>query len=296
MGANAHDGEEENTAKVDMEGKREPRRVGPRVRVGVGEKRKDTDQERQRARVNEFFGDYSKASHEWDNFRRTQNLESLREAARILEELHGRLQKNKDYWDKLHNLPDELESEDQKAEVEEWLQDFDVFLARETHLLLQVAQLRPQEDVLRFLGEVNDAVRDRDRAFRMVHFRPDLDAIKTLRDRSKDLQEALHTVHAQISDVLDSDEPHPVEDPRRYRWVHVVRKSLLFLSGSVLAAFNMFLLDPSNPAAPSMISGCQSMLQQFPESSLERIEKEVREAGKKVIDRGKSLWKGFRSD
>lgn len=247
--------------------------------------------EQERAR--KLFKDYAKASRDWDTFRRDQDLKSLSKAAKTLEESYRLLHADEDFWAQLRSLPNKLETEDQKAEVEASLQDFDSFLAFEERLLVEVAQL-PRQEVVRLLDDVNAAVHDRDRALRMVRSRADMDAIENLRDRSKDLQEALRTIQDDISAVLASEKPDVLSDPRRYRWVNGVRTSLLFLSGAGLASFNLFLLEPGNPQTPSVISGTQSMIQQFPEDLLEKLGKGVRDVGNRVIDAGRTLWERFR--
>jgi len=207
-------------------------------------------------------------------------------------ELHRSLQEDEGFWAELNKLPHRLEQEG-REEVERLLQNFDRFLVFEERELVKVAQL-PRQEVVRFLEDINDAVRDRNRAFRMVSSRSDMDAIENLRDRSKELQETLYTAYAEISAVLASTEPQPVEDPRRYRWVHDVRKSLLFVSGAVLASVNLFLLDPSTSQAPSVIGGIQSMIQQFPEGLLRTVGNELLSKGKEASERARSLWESFR--
>jgi hypothetical protein len=96
----------------------------------------------------------------------------------------------------------------------------------------------------------------------------------------------LHTIQDEISEVLSSDEAQDVnEDPRKYRWASGVRKSLLFISGAGLASFNLFLLDPASPAAPSVIGGTQAMIQQFPESLMGRVGKSLRKVGRAILKR-----------
>jgi hypothetical protein len=249
----------------------------------------------------EFLGTYVGASKGWQNFRDNQpsetltkeaaktfeeeNLKTLSKAAKTLEEIHLIFQADEEFWAQLRSLPDMVETKRQREEIDALLQDFDYFLAFEEHLLVKVAKLS-RGDVARLLTDVNDAVRVRNRALRMVRSRADIDAIENLQDRSKDLQVALHTIQDEISEVLSSDQPPSVsEDPRKYRWANGVRKSLLFISGAGLASFNLFLLDPASPAAPSVIGGTQAMIQQFPEGLLRRIGKSLRKVGRAMLKR-----------
>jgi hypothetical protein len=238
-------------------------------------------QARQRERAKERFEYYAKASREFDDFWRTQDLKRLREAAEDLEEAHRRLHEDEEFWAALQSLPDTLKEKEKRAEVEAVLKPFDSFLAREERLLVEKANL-PRQEVVRLLDNVNDAVRDRDRALRMVRDRTDTDAIENLRDRCKDIQMALRSIQDEISTVLASNEPQPVEDGRRYRWVNDVRTSILFLGGAALASFNIFVLAPSSPPEPSMLGGAQGMIQQvFTEDIVERIGKKLRGLGDK---------------
>jgi hypothetical protein len=121
----------------------------------------------EQARVKKYSASHAKASREWDNFRRTQELQYLREAAGILAKVHRDLQEDEEFWAQLRSLPDRLEEEDHQAQVEDLLQDFDAFLAFEEYVCVQVAGL-PRQEARKLLDDVNDAVRDRDRALRMV--------------------------------------------------------------------------------------------------------------------------------
>jgi hypothetical protein len=259
------------------------------------QKRKELErqqaQEQQLAHEKELLENIAKASRNWDDFRRNQDLKSIHEAARTLEEAYLQLE-NETFWLQFHNLPNRLETEAQKAATEALLRNFDDFLAFEKKVL-QDAKL-PSSEVVRLLDNVNEAVRDRDRAFRMVRSKPDMDTIGNLRDRFKDLLEALRTVQDEISDALASSEPQVVEDSRRYHWGHVVHKSLLFLSGAALASFNLFLLPQSTPATPSMISGAQTMMQQFPENLWQSVGKEIRSVGESARERIRT-WRERRS-
>ena len=251
-------------------------------------------QEQQRVREStddflkdEFLGKYAEASEKWDNFRDNQILATLSQAAETLEEIYLKFQADEEFWAQLRSLPEMVETKRQREEVDALLQDFDYFLAFEEHLLVDLTK-SPQKDVARLLTDVNDAVRDRNRALRMVRSRADIDAIENLQDRSHDLQVTLHTIQGEISEALSSGEAQNVnEDPRKYRWASGVRKSLLFISGAGLASFNIFLLDPASPAAPSVIGGTQAMIQQFPEGLMGKIGKSLRKLGR-------AMWKSLR--
>jgi hypothetical protein len=244
---------------------------------------RDTTDAPEQARVKKYSESHAKATREWDNFRRTQELQCLREAAGILAKAHRDLQKDKEFWKRLRSLPDRLEEEDHQAEVENLLQDFDAFLAFEESVFVQVAAL-PRQEARKLLDDVNDAVRDRDRALRMVRSKINEDTVDNLRDRSKELQEAMDTAHAELSAVLTpTGTESAVEGHRRYRWSFDVRKSLLFTSGVVQISINSFLLAPIPAATGSMLSGIQAMIQQFPEDLWKAIETVM-----------KDKWRGLR--
>jgi hypothetical protein len=294
------------TAKVSTKGKpapepeREPERRRSRsrnIRLRTQEYVRQQELKRQQEFVQKIIADHAKASRDLDDFRRTQNLEHLLNAARILEKSYRRFLENDDFWIQLANLPDMLQEEDQKAGVEELLRSFDSFLAREERQLVQDAHL-PRDEVVRLLDAVNEAIDDRKLAVRMVRFMPNRDAIENLRARCKGLQEALRTVQREISTVLASNEPPPDANPRRYSWVHVVHRSILCLGGVGVAAANLYQGDPTGiELTASAVGGVIALVQQVSPDRLDTIVKVIgSEFGSKAKEVGGWFQKKIRGD
>jgi hypothetical protein len=154
--------DEKNRKRVNMSQEyqrlQEEKRVQEQKRV-----RESTD----RFLEDEFVEKYAEASKKWDSFRDNQSLTTLSQAAKILEEIHLKFQADEEFWVQLRGLSEMVETKRQREEVEALLQDFDYFLAFEEHLLIDLTK-SPQKEVARLLTDVNDAVRDRNRALRMV--------------------------------------------------------------------------------------------------------------------------------
>ena len=191
------------------------------------------------------------------------------------------MQEDEAFWEQLRGLPDRLEDRDQRAIVGEYLSDFDGFLAIEEHVFTEIAGL-PRREATRLLGDVNEAVRDRDRALRMARSKLDEDTVDKLRGRSGELREAMRSARAGLSDVPDSAEPELAADPRRYRWSFDIRKSLLFVSGAAQVSINAFLLAPHPAATGSMITGAQCIIQQFPEGLLKSVGDGMKNQGRRL--------------
>jgi hypothetical protein len=221
----------------------------------------------------------------------------LLNAASTLEDAYRRFLKDEYFWEQLSSLPDMLQEEDQKAAgVEDLLRSFDSFLALEERLLVQDAHL-PRDEVVRLLDAVNEAIDDRKLAVRMVRSMPNKDAIENLRARCKGLQKALSTVQLEISTVLASNEPPPVEDPHRYRWVHVIRKSIRCLAGVGVAAANLYQGDPVTVilATASAVGGVIALDQQLSPDRLETIVKVIgSEIGSKAKEIGEQVGGWFK--
>jgi hypothetical protein len=227
---------------------------------------------RQRELAKERFEYHVEAVREFDDFLHAQDLERLREAARVLEKADRHLLDDEEFWEALRSLSDKLKEKEKSAEVEAKLKPFDSFFADEERLLVQEANL-PRPEVVRLLDNVNAAIRDRDRALRTARYGAEMESIEKLRDLCEDMQETLRTTKDEISTVLASGQPAPVEDARRYRWVKDVSTFIPVLGGAATISLNVFVLAPSgHPPEPSMVTGFSGMLQSvFSENIVNQI-------------------------
>lgn len=238
------------------------------------------------------YGEYcANASRELDDFQRTQDLISLRKAASTLEKGYLLVLQDEDFWAELERFPNSIETEDQKVAIEEELKDFDRFLAHEAGVLRKVSGL-PSQEVGKILDAVNAAIYDRNRALRMVRSRVDMDAIANLKDRLKDMRESLQTVQEEITATLDSNEPHPIENPSRYRWVKKVSTALQVLCGVAVASVNM--VDTSQSPAPSIIGGVQTIIQQLvSEDVWKEVSGKILDVGTTAVEKGRGIFRKY---